>query len=326
MDRSGPASFYLCLTHECPYQCSYCSLKDMKRFDDSELSTEEWKNIIKDIQGMGVPVIGFTGGEPLLRKDLIELIKCVDKRSVLSIFTTGIGLSYHKARELKLNGVHILGISIPSNFEDLERTNKALLSMKISMLSGLHTVAHIVALKKDVNEENLNKLFDTLYLNGVKEIRVFEPILSGKLMCIGGDEILHDTETREELRRICVKVNNKFFGPKISLDPYAESHDKFGCGAGTNHSYISAYGQLFPCDFLPIPFGNVREMKLKDLWEEMSNVLKKPQRVCLAQVINKQIKCGNILQPKDVLESSDVCKNHQRKGLPDIYDKMKGNK
>ena len=55
--------------------------------------------------------------------------------------------------------------------------------------------------------------------------------------------------------------------------PIRESEGRFGCGAGNQHSYISASGELYPCDFVPMNFGNVKEESIKGLWIEMKNYI-----------------------------------------------------
>jgi pyrroloquinoline quinone biosynthesis protein E len=62
------------LTYSCPLQCPYCSNPlDYANFKD-ELSTEDWKRVLKQSREMGAVQLGFSGGEPLVRKDLVELV------------------------------------------------------------------------------------------------------------------------------------------------------------------------------------------------------------------------------------------------------------
>lgn len=83
---------------------------------------------------------------------------------------------------------------------------------------------------------------------------------------------------------------------KISCDPYTEGISKFGCGAGLFHSYIDSNGDLYPCDFLPLSFGNSVKETLPEIWLKMrdkileSRVYSKnfsADNHCLAQKFNK---------------------------------------
>ncbi|MEX5533449.1 radical SAM protein, partial [Pseudomonas syringae] len=63
------------LTYRCPLQCPYCSNPLDFAQQEKELSTEQWIEVFKQARAMGAVQIGFSGGEPLVRKDLAELIK-----------------------------------------------------------------------------------------------------------------------------------------------------------------------------------------------------------------------------------------------------------
>ena len=67
----APARADLALTYQCNNKCSFCYVGDRKT---EELSTENWKNILDELWKVGVPSVIFTGGEPTLRKDLVELV------------------------------------------------------------------------------------------------------------------------------------------------------------------------------------------------------------------------------------------------------------
>ena len=103
--RLAPISTYIAVTSRCMYNCWHCSAKRfIKDKDDTskEMTTNEVKKIIKNLQSLGVGIIGFTGGEPLLRKDLEEIIATIDNRSISFLFSNGYSLSYEKAKALKL--------------------------------------------------------------------------------------------------------------------------------------------------------------------------------------------------------------------------------
>ena len=294
--RSAPISMYLCLTNKCPNDCIYCSAKN--RIDEEELTTEEWINIIEDIQEMGTSIIGLTGGEPMTRDDIFDIVGAIDERSTSTLFTSGCNLNLEKARELKRKGLFSIGISLDSYDKDKHNFNRnsdkafdyAIKAIQIAKQAGIYTIVQTVVTKEELDEQQLFKLFLLAKENGAHEVKILEPILSGNLL----DEkdlskILYSVEDREKLIKIQHKANKKSKFPKITTFAYTESEEKFGCGAGTQHSYISASGHLYPCDFVPMDFGCVKDGKTNEVWKAMNSTIGNPKIGCFAQKVNRQV-------------------------------------
>jgi len=294
--RSAPISMYLCLTHKCPNNCVYCSAKN--RADDEDLTTDEWISIIKDIQDMNTSIIGLTGGEPMAREDIFDIVGAIDDRSVSTLFTSGYNLTLERAKELKNRGLFSIGISLDSYDRDKHNCNRnsekafdyAISAIQNSRKAGIYTMAQTVILKEELDEEKLFKLFKLAQENGVHEVKILEPILSGNLLNEKDlSKVLYSVEDRKKLIDIQHKANRKDGFPKITTFAYTESEEKYGCGAGTQHSYVSASGHLYPCDFVPMSFGCIREKGIKELWKEMNELMGKPKIGCFAQKVNKEV-------------------------------------
>ena len=328
--RSAPISMYLCLTHRCPNNCLYCSAK--KRQTSNELTTLEWIKVINDLQNMNTCIIGLTGGEPMLRTDIYEIVNSIDNRSVSTLFTSGYNFTYDKAKELKKCGLFSLGISLDSFDKEKHNQNRnsdtafdnSIKAIHNSRKAGLYTMAQTVVLKDNVNEDYLFKFFRFAKKQGVHEVKILEPILSGNLLSNDNlSNILYDKDTRKELIRIQHKANTISDLPKITTFSYTESKQKFGCGAGTQHSYISAEGDLYPCDFVPMNFGNVRDESINILWSKMNKIIGKPKIGCFANRINKQVYINSDAKlPLDTKTSIEICKKHKSNMYPDYYKKL----
>ena len=325
--RSGPISMYLCLTHKCPNNCVYCSSKN--RSENEELSTKQWIKVIKDLQMMNVPIIGLTGGEPMVREDIYEIVKSIDSKSVSTLFTSGVNLTLEKAMKLKECGLFSIGISLDSYDKEKHNKNRnndkafeyALKAMNIAREAGLYVMAQTVILKEELKEENIVPLFKLAKENGAHEVKILEPILSGNLLCVENlDKILYTQEDREKLIKIQHKANKRKDMPKITTFAYTESEMKFGCGAGTQHSYVSASGDLYPCDFVPMKFGNIKENNINNLWSQMNDTIGNPKIGCFAQKINKKLleKSKGEL-PLEEKESSKICLNNRSNRFPKYY-------
>ena len=108
------------LTYACPLQCPYCSNPvDFAKYPD-ELSTEEWKRALTQARKMGAVQLGFSGGEPLTRKDLPELVKHARQLGYYSnLITSGYGLSEAKIIQLKEAGLDHIQVSIQASTQEL---------------------------------------------------------------------------------------------------------------------------------------------------------------------------------------------------------------
>lgn len=100
------------LTYRCPLQCPYCSNPlDFAR-QDQELTTEQWIEVFRRARAMGSVQIGFSGGEPLTRKDLPELIRAArDLGFYTNLITSGIGLTESKLDAFSEAGLDHIQIS-----------------------------------------------------------------------------------------------------------------------------------------------------------------------------------------------------------------------
>lgn len=331
-NKSAPISFYVSLTNRCPYNCFHCSAKGRKKA--KELTTEEWIKVLKDIQDMGTGIIAFTGGEPLLRKDLKELISAVDDRSVTYLFTSGIGLTPERAKLLKESGLFAIGISLDSYIPEKHNSKRgndnafstALQAIRIASDAGLYTMGQTVVVKNDVSKKELFKLYKLAKRYGAHEMRVLEPIRTGELL-LNTDEkdIFFTKKDRENLIKIQYSANRGIGMPKITTFANSESESKFGCGAGIQHSYITASGELLPCDFVQLSFGNVKDKSVKELWLEMNKVMGLPKKECFAQKIcHKLQKESNGILPLDKEKSIKICLNSQSKTYPGFFKLMQG--
>ena len=325
--RSAPISSYLSVTHKCPNNCVYCSAKTGQAA--KELTTAQWVRVINDLQDMKTSIIGLTGGEPLIREDIFDIVKAIDQRSTSMLFTSGFNLTPERARELKKCGLFSIGISLDSHDREVHNRNRsdehafdtALTALQNARNAGLYVMAQTVALKEHAGEDQLFKLFKLAGENGAHEVKMLEPILSGKLLEEENlSQILYNAADRKNLIDIQHKANKRSKFPKISTFAYTESEEKYGCGAGTQHVYISANGDLYPCDFVPMAFGNVTENGVKVLWQEMNAVMGIPKTGCFAQKINREVyrKAQGKL-PLDKEQSMEICLNHQSDIFPQYY-------
>lgn len=108
------------LTYKCPLHCVFCSNPTDYADHLSEISTEDWKRVFREARQMGAVQLGFSGGEPLLRDDLEELV--AEARQLgyyTNLITSGIGLTEKRARALKDAGLDHIQLSFQDSTKEL---------------------------------------------------------------------------------------------------------------------------------------------------------------------------------------------------------------
>lgn len=122
------------------------------------------------------------------------------------------------------------------------------------------------------------ELAKMLKSEGIDEMRILEPLPCGKLS--GSNPALLSLSEQNELRKLHITLNSDKQYPKASVFPYFESAEQFGCGAGSQHSYVDTAGNFGPCDFLDIRHGNLLTDDIKDVWLKMHTVTGSPKCNC----------------------------------------------
>ena len=107
------------LTYRCPLHCPYCSNPARARSGE-ELTTNEWRRVFRETTELGVLQVGFSGGEPLVRRDLAELVHAArETRLYTNLITSGIGLNESRADELRAAGLDSVQLSFQAADVDL---------------------------------------------------------------------------------------------------------------------------------------------------------------------------------------------------------------
>ncbi len=131
------------LTYSCPLQCPYCSNPvDMANYKD-ELSTEEWLRVLHDARKIGATQLGFSGGEPLVRKDLEILIAESRKLGYYTnLITSGVGMDEARIAAFKEAGLDHIQVSFQANNEELN-----------NFLSGTDSFKHKLEMARQVKKQ-----------------------------------------------------------------------------------------------------------------------------------------------------------------------------
>ena len=330
--RLSPVSTYMAVTPKCPFTCPHCSLKGRP---EGELSTAQWLTVIDQLHALGNSIFGFTGGEPLLRRDLPDLIKAAAEGEAETIvFSSGAGFTPELAQTLKEAGLWAFCVSIDSFDEEensrLRNSSEALSiaveALKLSVKMRFYTMIGSVARRDFVKKREYEKIYAAARRLGVDELRLVEPMPCGKLINSGADELLAP-EHIKALRDFHIKTNQLGKTPKVCAFNHVESPEYFGCGGGTQHMFIDHNGQVCPCDFTPMSFGCVKDQPLAEIWERMNEAMHNPRRHCFIQKNHRLIQkiydaTGKLPLPPEI--SEEVCREAGTEAFPDYFAMVTG--
>ena len=268
--RRIPDQVSIAIIRSCPNDCLHCSAPS--RTGDV-LSSEDIKRVIGEALDLGSYMISFDGGEPMLRRDLPDLAAHVDDRAISASFTSGYGLTEERARSLKGAGLYAVRVSIDSphpeehdRFRGREGAfSDALTGIRNGLAGGLLVDLFMVA--SPLNIDDLEDAYSLAAELGVHELSLYDIVAVGRWSS-HSDEVLSKGDV-DRLRRFHQEKNRLSEGPRVSAFPYLLGPEMFGCFAGRRWLHVDASGDVLPCAYMPISFGNVREKSLREIWREM---------------------------------------------------------
>jgi len=267
----GPSHAQISLTNECSQNCQFCYNKNRSGM---LLSTYEIKKLIQELKKMGVFWLGFTGGEPLLNKDIVEIVKSVGDDCAIKLFTTGSDLTEELAVELKNAGLLYVSISLDHWEEEEHDRNRgydgafqtALKAIEIFKSIGVHVSVSSVISGEMLQGNQVHKLLEFLISLDIHEAWLSETKPTVEAFWNKASVI---TE-KERLSLVSLQdTYNKEGKITVNYLGHFEGKEHFGCNAGNKMIYIDAFGEVSPCVFTPMTFGNIRNKSVQDIFLEM---------------------------------------------------------
>ncbi len=274
--QAFPVTANLAITHNCQCKCIHCSADPFKNSEKKELSVDEIKTVVDGALDLGATLIIYVGGEPLLRKELFELIDYVDKsKAIAMIFTNGLLLTKDNVKRLADAGLATLNISVDSSDATLHNTfrgvpgcyEKAMEGAERCREAGILTGISTYATSESLKSGMVEKLLQIAQEQNFSEVTIFDCIPSGKFLK-DSSKIL-TPEDRKNLIALAKKFHESDHSMGVNAMSLINSAEGSGCYGAHSQFYMTAYGDINPCDFNPIKFGNVREMPIQAIWQKM---------------------------------------------------------
>ncbi|MFA4876622.1 MAG: radical SAM protein [Methanoregula sp.] len=309
------------LTDRCNLSCTHCySRSGPERTPEGELTTAEAFGVIDDLAGMGVPLILFTGGEPLMRADIWELATHAASRGIkMALSTNGTLITQEVARRIKESGIEYAGISLDgarAETHDRFRNSPGAFEQTIKAFAACNKAGLRCGVRVTLTKENQHELEDLVDLAltlGASRFCLYWLVPTGR-----GSE----TYTRLQLDRAgVVEALDVLYRKAKEINPEAmefltvdapqdgihllESMEKDGskdlpdarglleslqggCSAGTRVANIDTRGNVYPCQFAranEFLAGNIRNLPFSRIWADGQNPV-------LARFRKKEVRFG----------------------------------
>jgi len=277
------------ITRRCNLKCLHCYI-DAGQAEAGELSTEEALRLVDEMAEVGVPLILFTGGEPLTRPDFFEIAKRAKDRGIkLVLSTNGTLITPEVAKRLRETGFVYVGVSLDSIDEKFHDEFRGVPGSFAAALAGIKNALAArldVGLRFTVTAKNIHeagRYVDFAASLGVKRITFYHLSAAGRAQKLPADWWYTPRQYREFIETLIAKARQ--YAGKLEIEttlaPFDgvyiamrlgngdEQHLKFvestgGCGRKIISIYPS--GDVYPCQFIDFyKLGNVREKPLKEI-------------------------------------------------------------
>src|SRR5438552_696868 len=269
------------LTHRCPLHCVYCSNPRELAARNSELDTETWASVFRQAAALGVLQADFTGGEPLARTDIVELVRAARSAGLyVSLITSGLPLDESKLDALIAAGLDHFQLSFQAATEgiaeDISGTKTH--AQKLRVLEWLKSRRVGVTLNFVLHRNNLHQMDAML---AIAESSSASRIEFANVQYYGWgfanrdlllptrpqlDEFMAEVKSAEE--RLRGKIRVEYVVP----DYYAKYPKPCMGGWGRKVMLVTPSGEALPCHAAKIirglQFDNVKEQSLRDIWDQ----------------------------------------------------------
>ncbi|MDR1313976.1 MAG: radical SAM protein [Deltaproteobacteria bacterium] len=294
------------VTKACNLSCLHCYASATAGRAADELDPKEAAELVSSLSGYGVPVILFSGGEPLMRPDVFELIEAAVKggsRAVLS--TNGLLLTPESALRLAAIGLSYVGISL----DGLEERHDAIRgvsgafrgavgAVETAQKAGIKVGLRLTLTKS--NQGDIDGIFDLMEERGIPRVCFYHLVDTGSGPRLAAEALSH-SETRAAVSKIAdrtremfakglkpevLTVDNQADGPFLFMKMKSEGRDgdaekalellKLNGGSSSGHGIgcVSWNGDVHPDQFWrSVRLGNVRERPFPAVWNDPSNPL-----------------------------------------------------
>lgn len=328
------------MTNACNLRCVHCRACPVEQRSPEDLTTSEGKALIDSIASFSKSAIVLSGGEPLVRPDVFEIAEYGTSRGLrMLLATNGTLVTADVARKIAEAGIQRVSVSIDGATEashDSFRRIDGAFRQAWEGIENIKAAGVPFQINTTVSKHNIGEIQDILDLainGGAVALHIFLLVPTGCGKEIADDEMIDPQEYEQVLNWFYERSKNLQIALKATCAPHyfrimrqrgkedgikpsaaAHGHDAItkGCLAGSAVCFVSHKGEVYPCGYLPISAGNIRETNFKAIWEdaEVFRVLRDEdnlqgkcgccefRRVCMGCRARAYAYTGNYLAPE----------------------------
>jgi len=290
------------VTYACNLKCKHCYANAGKALKD-ELTTEEAKQVIDKIDRASIPILAFSGGEPLVRKDIFELTKYASNKGIyVAVATNATLITKEKACEMKEAGISFTQISLDGASAETHDNFRGINGVFEKTIQGIKNCVdedffvNIAATATKYNYTEIPKIINLCEKLGVDWFMLYNFIPTGRgkfiaendLTPIEREKVLKEMweklkagsrvnvlSTAPQFARVALEseigenekiVPTHFANPTLSQKLVNLAEFIGGCGCGRFYCAIRPNGNIEPCVFFPLTVGNIKKDDFNELW------------------------------------------------------------
>ncbi len=277
-----PITMVLSVTRACPYKCPHCYQRLARGRD---MTDEKLLETVDSLSEAGICFLNVEGGDAFLRyESLCKMLDGLDDSMEVWINTTGTNTTEEKLAVLKEKGLGGVMVSIhhpnPVKYDAFVGSEGAFeLACNTLLLCdklGLGTAINCVLTYEDIKEGTLDRIMKLAKGLNCGFVQLIHPKRAGKWL--DNEEVnLKDDEIREYVSKAHRYYNKKRGFPALPAQAEEEHPGKFGCTCGgIDRFYIGAQGEVQPCEFLNVSFGNVNDEPFDVIFSRMRESFRIP--------------------------------------------------
>jgi pyrroloquinoline quinone biosynthesis protein E len=290
------------ITYRCPLHCAFCyNPTDYADHTKNELNTDEWIKVLRDARKMGALQLGISGGEPLLRDDIEDIVTEANQLGYYSnLITSGVGLSEKRIDAFKAGGLDHIQLSMHDITEEISNfvTDTKTFKLKQKVAAMIKDRGYPMVLNVVIHRYNIGHIKEILEMAeklGADYVELANTQYYGWSL-INRNQLMPTKEQIDEAEKITNEFR-EYIGNKMKIffvvpDYYAERPKKCMNGWGEVFMIVTANGDVLPCHsarVLPnIDFPNVKNDQLNEIWYDSSafnkyrgdDWMKEPCRSC----------------------------------------------
>ena len=291
-----PVSVVLSISKACAYRCPHCY---QRRDDPNELPLETLVENVRKMRDFGIVAWAVEGGEPMLRFGRLEAVLQEIRGLEVWVNSTGHGATPERIRRMRelgvtgvMSSVHAVDPAAHDAFTGMPGSwRRALDFLRDCQEEGMLTGFNTVLSDRQVVDGGIDRIMDLAAENGCDYVQLIHPKACGAWMGKAFDATLH-REAVDIAKAAQVRYNaaGSRRAPVLTAQVYEESPEMLGCCCGgIDRFYVGASGEVQPCEFVNISFGNLREVPFETAYARMRRTFAVPCEEWTCQIRAEEI-------------------------------------